>query len=350
MRPFGKINRIAAFLFAALILSLTALPYALAQSEGGRSMIAFVKADREIHDMTLSLINPATGQMVDLLNNGKFFYPVLSPDGRYIAFWGESPRKINTIFVMGTDGSNLHMLFELKRTTAIVPKSRVVWSADSKSLVYGVFNGMGAGRADGFFRINLDGSERNRISFPDLTQPFYDSWVAGSPDGTKIAFLVQQESSIDPLMMIANADGSGAHPVTTQTSDGRPIDEIAWSPDSQQTVLNTSMRNSRDPVAPLLGDADGENARNLMSPPPNYINSMSWSPDGKQITFIAPQLQSNGIPNGDLYVANADGSGLRELNIPIEVSYFGTSWSVIPDDIVLASAPISFADAELTKP
>lgn len=348
MRPWRSAIIYRIVLLGVFILMSNLRPFPVfAQADGGRSMIAFVKYDEENFDSILSLVDTDTGEVTDILNNGHFFYPVISPNGKHIAFLAESPQKLNTIYVIDTDGSNLRMLVDLKRTSAIVPKSRVVWAPDSSSLVYGVMTDRGFGKPDGFFRAALDGSSRERIAFAGITQPLYSSWIAGSPDGNQFAFLVRQEESIYPLIYIANADGTGARPVSTLLADERPPDEIAWSPDSQQTLLAGSRAFGNNPTPLLLGDAGGENAKSLIMPPPNYINSLSWSPDGSQIAFLAPQLQSNGIPLGDVFVANADGTGVRELNIPIEVSYYGTSWQMIPDNIVLPSAPISFLNTEL---
>lgn len=51
------------------------------------------------------------------------------------------------------------------------------------------------------------------------------------------------------------------------------------------------------------------------------------------------------MPGGDLWVASADGSNVYTLSIEANIANLGTSWGIIPGDIVLPTAPASFAEA-----
>jgi Tol biopolymer transport system component len=92
-----------------------------------------------------------------------------------------------------------------------------------------------------------------------------------------------------------------------------------WSPDGSTIAFSrlTSDSVPVDAAAIYLADRNGANVRPLggvlgVSP--------SWSPDGKRLAFVSfvdhngtSCPASNCAPSGEIYVVNADGSGLRRL-------------------------------------
>lgn len=61
--------------------------------------------------------------------------------------------------------------------------------------------------------------------------------------------------------------------------------------------------------------------------------------------FVANEQGVESMPGGDLWVASADGSNVYTLSIEANIANLGTSWGIIPGDIVLPTAPASFAEA-----
>jgi Tol biopolymer transport system component len=341
MSHLRKSLQILCVLFVVSLV--TSLQTVGAQSLKSRSRIAFVTADYDTRTMTISLIDPVSGAITPLVNEGYFFYPMLSPDGRHLAFIGEHPTRGGThkLYVMDTDGKNLRPLFSGRVTRK--PEGQIAWSPDSSQIIYGAIDGNG--QPAGFFRVGLDGKNPTEIVFQDVGKRFYSTWITSSPDGNRLAIIVQTNGNPNFQLYIANADGSNPLPVTATTPNGQTFTELVWSPDSQQTLLSANtMIGAVDPQPLMLGDTIGANVKTLISPPPNYINSLSWSPDGSQIAFIAPESRES-KPDGGVWVANVNGSDLHVLNIPINVGFVGTSWRVIPDDVVLPGTPTSFTNA-----
>jgi Tol biopolymer transport system component len=326
---------------SALLISLQPLA---AQSSQGQSTIAFVTEDYDTRTMTISLVDPDSGAVTPLVNDGYFYFPMLSPDGKNLAFVGENPRtRAQNIYIISTDGSDLRRLVEDQ--PIFKPSGQVAWSPDSTQVIYGTLDR--TLRPGKFFRVSLDSNAPVEIGFEGITEDVIDTWITASPDGSHLAILVQKLYEPYREIFIADTDGSSAHPLETTMPDGQAVDRLVWSPDNQNTLLSVLPINttSEHPHPLMLADADGSNAQVLLTPPPNYMTSVSWSPNGSQIAFVATEMGAQGIPDGEVWVVNADGSGLRALNIPINVSYSGLSWSVIPDDVVLPSAPTSFISA-----
>lgn len=336
------VNSLFSLLLLGLLLSV-ATSAAAAQSTTGQARIAFVTADYDTREMTLSLVDPVSGAVTVLLHDGNFYQPVFSPDGRSLAFVGENPRsRSQNIYIVNTDGTDLHPLISIDGSTRYWPNGRVAWSADSTQLIYGVTDR--SRRPTGFFRANVDGSNPERIEFDGMNGRYLSMNIAATTDGSRLAFLAEDEN-FNTQIFIANADGTNPQPITAALLDNQPYDTVAWSPDGLHTLLSVNPSFAPVPEPLMLADADGANAVALINPPPNYITSGSWSPDGSQITFLATEMSGDSVPDGEVYVANADGSGLRALNIEVNVGYFGTSWGIIPDDVILPTAPASFMEA-----
>jgi TolB protein len=204
--------------------------------------------------------------------------------------------------------------------------------------------------------MNADGSGlRNMTRTPSI-----DLDPAWSPDGRAIAFVQKKcvSSARDPrcsppgyetYLYVVNADGSGLQRLTTRqahlfnpswSSDGKTIRyggylvradgsgstklprdvPLAgpWSPDGQRVAFAVVPRGpgQRAGLGLWVINADGSNPRRVAR---NAAwSNPAWSPDGRRIAFRrfdgqlgGPQLGSAGP--SDLFVVNADGSGLRRL-------------------------------------
>ena len=140
-----------------------------------------------------------------------------------------------------------------------------------------------------------------------------------SPDWRNVAFV--QERGVyrkGPVygrysdIYVMNADGSGRRRLTRSLqNDGDPV----WSPDGRRLAF-VRIRGDRADI--YVVNADGSGPRRLAhaiaftpmpgAPSSGFGANPSWSPDGRKIAFM-----SNRDGNDDIFVVNADGSGLRNL-------------------------------------
>lgn len=96
-------------------------------------------------------------------------------------------------------------------------------------------------------------------------------------------------------------DGRSRRVLTSTGQSGGPA---VWSPDGSQVAF----ANDRDGDFDIyVMNADGTGLRNLTNASPEHDLSPAWSPDGVEIAFS----------NGFLHLVNADGTSLRSLGVTV---------------------------------
>jgi Tol biopolymer transport system component len=217
-----------------------------------------------------------------------------------IAFTSERDGN-SEIYVMRADGTGLTRL-----TNTLDHESQPAWSPDGARIVY-VRDVVGSPMEQpGMYIMNADGSSQRRLaSDPNDRSP---TW---SPDGAKIAF-VRYSEELAPYnqIMVMNADGTGV----------ARLDQHLWeygSPDWSRDGSRIAFIGYYEDTPPSLGvmNNDGTGERIIAD---GCLSQPAWSTDGRIAVSNAPfGFDEDGagycLGPGQIYVMNADGSGVIQL-------------------------------------
>jgi TolB protein len=156
-------------------------------------------------------------------------------------------------------------------------------------------------RKEQLFIMNVDGTGSVQLTHNDANHED----PAWSPDGKTIAFVYVEDDLA--IISIMNADGSGVQELTPRNV--RAI-HPNWSPDGSKLAYCTD----DDLAPPRKNDSDilviDMTTRRISTLITGGVNTYpSWSPDGKRIAF----RRMLGEMNSEVFVANADGTGARNL-------------------------------------
>ncbi len=216
-------------------------------------------------------------------------WPSWSPDGTTLAF--ESNR----------DDSAFSEVYVLSLSTRFVSRltddtghadAQPAWSPLGNRIAF-VSDRDSAGFD--IYLMNATGGSATRLT-TDSANDAQPSW---SPDGAHIAFASDRDGPIGvgEIYVMDSAGGNLVNLTNDPANDLTP----AWSPDGTKIAF----MSTRDGIgfAVWVMDADGSNPVQI-SPSDPPCELPSWTPDGLRIAFDC---------DADIWVANADGSGLTRI-------------------------------------
>jgi len=229
-----------------------------------------------------------------------FFLPIannalaVSWTGGKIIFWSydrdpESPKMIASPYIMNADGTGVVKLMEgliQEGGKTFSVEGTLSLSPDCQKAVFELTNLSNANsdiavlEIDSRRMVNLTSGKVKRCRAP--------RW---SPDGTQIVF--SDVSELPRTLYIMNSDGTN----TTMIGDGSSPD---WSPDGRRIVF---VRNNDI----YTTDVDGGNVEKIVAGPTESVILLRWSPDSKRILF------STHRNDGDsrIYIMDSNGDNIR---------------------------------------
>ena len=220
-----------------------------------------------------------------------------SPDGRRIAFVSDRDGN-REIYAVNADGSSLTRLTDNQGSD-----DSPSWSPDGRRIA---FVSDRDGDSD-IYVVNADGSSLTRLTD---SQGWEDS-LSWSPDGQRIAF-VSGSYHADRKIYVVNADGSSLTRLID--NQGSAFSYFpSWSPDGRRIAFMS--HRVLEGFELYVINADGSDPIRLTDKP-RIERQHAWSPDGRRIAFTYPRYRIIGWADdetGDIYVVNADGSGLTDL-------------------------------------
>ncbi len=280
------------FIFSIIFLFLTNLSFAefvekiyFASGEYGTSDIFSINPD-------------GSGKTRITTNNAQELYPIISPDGKKIAFISDKTGNFEQ-YIMDVSGVNIRQL-----TINNNPYDGYAsWYPDSKWLMYGY--GWVAGSSE-LYKVNIEGT--TNVPVTSYGQNTFHPDI--SKDGNKIVF-AQQPGSWAPNNEIytANIDGTGILKLTLNSySDYFP----SWAPDGNKIVFSASDNGAGygNPYNIWIMNSDGSGKKKLTTDTGDWANSSPrFSPNGDKIIFY------RGGGSTKVYILTMETNGLNRVII-----------------------------------
>jgi Tol biopolymer transport system component len=179
------------------------------------------------------------------------------------------------------------------------------------------------------FVVNVDGTGLQQLNPPSIRVSCCNAdW---SPDGARVVFAAIFKTSTgsgsQSALFVVNVDGTGLHQLTPDGMGARHPD---WSPDGHLIAFNNEAKESGLQIYVVHPDGNG---LKRVTDPTNGDFSFEpvWSPDSTKLLFSRVHV-TNGSGQEDLWIANADGTGLIQVtNTPNPFDFEeAVGWSTHP--------------------
>ena len=302
-----------------------------ASPPGLNGQIAYDRTDPASPDDTFVYTANPNGSHEHQLVPGHTCCPSWSHDGSRLAVpYLTEDGRIGTAIV-NADGSGYTPLPIADPTLNVGCGGADNWSPDDARLACESWDESNPARGGIYTMSSFDGSGLTRLTNPLGGD---DQPGAYSPDGKRLVFLrLDQDGNSLGLFVVTVNDGRLRRitPPGTLIQGGNPGD---WSPQGNEIVF------SRHVTADVRGSiwvvhADGSGSHEItvqglscggaiVDPNGFGCHGVRWSPDGKKLIFAV----NSPATHGNIYTANADGSGLAQVTYDGEDD--GPAWGTHP--------------------
>jgi TolB protein len=336
-----------AIALAALISSVTAMPYAIAHGRDHRTggQIVFQRFDPHIGKDRIYKIrpdgtglHPITKPPAKAEGDGQ---PDLSPDGSEVVFHrlynGGRP---DNLIVVNADGSHPRNVTKRNCTGDCLGSEQPAWSPDGERIAFSRAIGPvppdGPPPIVGIFVTDATGGHLHQLTqlVPNSgTEDHTPNW---SPDGERIAFMRSNNTKHpENASSIYTIDEHGGDlTLVRQMPKKRPGSGVPkWSPNGRRILFDTYCLFGFC-GQPQTGSQlftirpNGERLRTLTHFPGNSYDG-SWSPSGQRIAFSRnPKVCCP--PTGDLYVMRRVGTHVRRLTHAPRRDNHNSDWGPAP--------------------
>jgi Tol biopolymer transport system component len=169
-----------------------------------------------------------------------------SPDGSQIAFMAREPGKIWQIYLIGSDGGNLHRLLNEDRNQADPD-----WSPDGRKIVFGRVPALMGEPAESKSISLIDVATGKTTMIPESQGLFSPRW---SPDGRYIAAL-----SLDMMSLMLYDTDAHRWQLLVRQSAADPV----WATDSKSLFFHTYVQKSQAIYRVTLPNGKSEHVADL---------------------------------------------------------------------------------------